>query len=191
MGKKVLLVDVDGTVLDKELMWEQLEDLFQDSFPKEAKETSLRSYYDSHKGKDHLVEKVVKTMVGEFRVEEEKLKQIFEQVDYEQCFKKDVWGNIRQWVRDEEGEIVFFTQGSEWVQQAKRRQMDKFLQKDEYFLQDDYVWYICDDNKMDHLDEIKRELSGEGKTVIGLADDLDNNICRAEIEHGLPRCFRL
>jgi len=170
--KFILLVDVDGTVLDKEKMWQQMEERFQQSFP--GLMDNFRQYYDLNKGEDHLVEKALKVLQKDYGILEEKFRSVFEEVDYGLCFDHDGWQRLHQESKKHGVELAFFTQGTEWVQNFKRKQLEKIV--------GNVPWHIYEDNKMDHLGELMSESIKQGRRIIGLIDDLEDNLKRAKNE---------
>lgn len=173
--KQLWLVDVDGTVLDKEKMWQQLERVFQETFP--GLLSNFRAYYNGHKGEAHSVEAVMVALQTEFGIDSEKFKKLFDQVNYLDCFDHEGWERLSKTAKKEGIELAFFTQGTKWVQEAKRIQLTESIGA--------VHWYIYEDNKMDHLGELIEEMMRCGKRITGLIDDMKENLQRAKNEYNL------
>ena len=169
MNKNLWLVDVDGTVIDKKLMWEQLEQLFHNKFP--DIDINFRSYYDAHKGELHSVNKVMNAMVEDFGIDKTGFRSLFDEVDYAKCFDHEGWRRLQEKAGHEGFGLAFFTQGTRWVQEAKQRQLNQIT--------GELPWHIFEDNKIDHLGEVSTQYEGQGIWVVGLVDDLKLNRDRA------------
>jgi len=169
--KQLWLVDVDGTVLDKDKMWQQLERVFQETFP--GLVSNFRKYYDDHKGEAHSVEAVMVALQTEFGIDSEKFKKLFDQVNYLDCFDHEGWERLSKTAKKEGIELAFFTQGTKWVQEAKRRQLKTTTG-------DDIVWHIYEQDKMRELGDLCMRYETNGIQVVGLIDDVYNNRRRAE-----------
>lgn len=179
--KQLWLVDVDGTVINKEEMWRQLEEVFRQTFPRIT--ASFQAYYNQHKGDPSSVERVMQAMVEEFGVEEEVFMSMFDLVDYRACFNHEGWWRLTEEAQREGAELAFFTQGTRWVQEAKQRQLNQIT--------GELPWYICEGDKMDELPTLVTTCQEQGVRVTRLIDDTEINRQRAEQECGLRTAERL
>jgi FMN phosphatase YigB (HAD superfamily) len=169
--KKLWLVDVDGTVLDKDLMWEQLEGIFHQSFP-DVPVVNFRQYYDEHKGELHSVDVVRVLMEEKYGINEAAFKGMFDAVDYSACFDHEGWKRLTDRAEREGTKLEFFTQGTRWVQEAKKRQIDKIV--------GELPWHMYEGDKIEELPDLVESCGERGITVCGLVDDMAINRIRAE-----------